>query len=96
MTTGGKDALAVLHRILHAHPSLVVDTSYMAELVREDIAAVRRSVDAIPKPWPEWGGGWSGQVEAALIDAVLSIRARYGSSLHHGSAGSGQPLLELV
>jgi len=80
MTTGGKDALAVLNRILHAHPSLVVDTSYMAELVREDIAAVRRSVDAIPKPWPEWGGGWTGQVEAALIDAVLSIRARYGSS----------------
>ncbi len=33
----------------------------------------------IPTPWPEWRGGWPGEIEAALIDAVLSIRARYGS-----------------
>lgn len=27
---------------------------------------------------PGWPGGWPGQVEAALIDAVFSIRAKYG------------------
>lgn len=25
-----------------------------------------------------WPGGWPGEIEAALIDAVLSIHARYG------------------
>lgn len=29
--------------------------------------------------WTPWPGGWAGQIEAALIDAVLSISARYGS-----------------
>lgn len=28
---------------------------------------------------PGWPGGWPGEIEAALIDAVFSIRARYGS-----------------
>ena len=32
----------------------------------------------MPKPFPEWPGGYPDQVEAALIDAVLSIGARYG------------------
>jgi len=27
----------------------------------------------------EWPGGWPGEIEAAVIDAVFSIRARYGS-----------------
>lgn len=34
----------------------------------------------LPKPFPEWPGGYPNQVEAALIDAVLSIRARYGKA----------------
>lgn len=51
-------------------------SSSAAELAREDIAAVRRKVDGIRRPWPEWGGGWPGQIEAALIDAVLSIQAK--------------------
>ena len=29
--------------------------------------------------WKPWPGGWPDQVEAALIDAVLSIAAQYGS-----------------
>lgn len=29
--------------------------------------------------WTPWPGGWPDQIEAALIDAVLSISARYGS-----------------
>jgi hypothetical protein len=43
---------------------------------------VRQLVDyvraTVPEPWPEWPGGYPGQIEAALLDAVLSIRARYG------------------
>lgn len=33
----------------------------------------------LPEDWPVWPGGWPDQVELALIDAVLSIRSRYGS-----------------
>jgi hypothetical protein len=40
---------------------------------------VRHVEQTIAKPWPQWRGGWPGEIEAALIDAVLSIRARYGS-----------------
>ncbi|MET4060148.1 hypothetical protein ABIB35_001693 [Arthrobacter sp. UYP6] len=29
--------------------------------------------------WTAWPGGWPEQVEAALIDAVMSISAKYGS-----------------
>lgn len=29
--------------------------------------------------WTPWPGGWPNQIEASLIDAVLSIGARYGS-----------------
>lgn len=32
----------------------------------------------LPDPWPTWPGGWPGQTEAAVLDAVLSICARYG------------------
>jgi hypothetical protein len=33
----------------------------------------------LPEAWPTWPGGWPDEIEAALIDAVLSIRANYGS-----------------
>jgi hypothetical protein len=39
------------------------------------LAALDRDLPDIPKTWP---GGWPGEIEACLIDAVLSIRARYG------------------
>ncbi|WP_299038512.1 hypothetical protein [uncultured Pseudokineococcus sp.] len=29
--------------------------------------------------WTEWPGGWKGQSELALLDAVFSISARYGA-----------------
>jgi len=45
-----------------------------------DVDLVVKHVErTIPTPWPEWRGGWPGEIEAALIDAVLSIRAQYGS-----------------
>ncbi|MBO0907781.1 hypothetical protein [Arthrobacter sunyaminii] len=45
---------------------------------------VRQLVDFItaelPRDsWTPWPGGWPDQIEAALIDAVLSISAKYGS-----------------
>ncbi|WP_020143923.1 hypothetical protein [Terracoccus sp. 273MFTsu3.1] len=36
-------------------------------------------VETIGSSPPEWPGGWATEVEAALIDAVFSVRARYGS-----------------
>ena len=44
-----------------------------------DLKVILDGIDSrLPKPFPEWPGGYPDQVEAALIDAVLSIRARYG------------------
>lgn len=46
-----------------------------------DVATLQRAIETkLPQPWTEWPGGWPDEVEAALIDAVLSIRARYGSA----------------
>lgn len=48
------------------------------------VAAVRRE---LPGDWAAWPGGWPDQIEAALIDAVLSIRAQYGQE-HNGVRGA--------
>ena len=42
----------------------------------ETLTAYARAT--LPTTWATWPGGWPGQIEAALLDAVLSIRARYG------------------
>ncbi len=42
----------------------------LAEFVDQELA----------QPWPVFRGGWPGNIEAALVDAVLSIRTKYGSS----------------
>ncbi|WP_299449229.1 hypothetical protein [uncultured Serinicoccus sp.] len=45
----------------------------------DDVTRLQRAVETeLPRPWTEWPGGWPDEVEAALLDAVLSIRARYG------------------
>jgi hypothetical protein len=44
--------------------------------------------ESLPQPWAEWPGGWPNEVESALIDAVLSIRANYGSSSSTGVRGA--------
>lgn len=31
----------------------------------------------LPATWAEWPGGWPGEIEVALIDAVFSIQSRY-------------------
>lgn len=40
---------------------------------------VERTIGTSPSAWP---GGWPNEVEAALLDAVFSVRARYGSRAH--------------
>ena len=42
----------------------------------------------LPSEWPQWGGGWPGEIEAALLDAVLSIRSRYGKKSTTGVRGA--------
>lgn len=44
-----------------------------------DVTALRAHVErTLPAEWPAWPGVWHGQAELALLDAVLSISARYG------------------
>ncbi|MDP9402666.1 MAG: hypothetical protein M3P85_04890 [Actinomycetota bacterium] len=40
----------------------------------------RISRDLPKSSWPTWPGGWRGELEAALLDSVFSIRARYGGT----------------
>jgi hypothetical protein len=44
----------------------------------------------IPEPWTPWPGGRR-EVEAALIDAVLSIQASYGRAATPTRAATGIP-----
>lgn len=44
-----------------------------------DVPTLDAYIDAaVSEDLQEWPGGWPGEIEAALIDAVFSIRARYG------------------
>ena len=47
----------------------------------EDVARVREHIRATigsePEQWTKWPGGWRGDIESALIDAVFSARAIY-------------------
>jgi hypothetical protein len=44
-----------------------------------DLAAMITAIRSpLPSTWAEWPGGWPNEVEGALLDAVLSIRATYG------------------
>jgi hypothetical protein len=44
----------------------------------EDVAKVREHAEATigcdPEQWTKWPGGWRGDIESALIDAVFSAR----------------------
>lgn len=56
----------------------------MADDVRMLVAAVEKE---LPEERAVWPGGWPDQIEAALIDAVRSIRAEYGRA-HNGVRGA--------
>lgn len=43
------------------------------------VKVVDRINDKMPAgTWPVWPSGWEGDTEAALLDSVFSVRARYG------------------
>lgn len=54
--------------------------------VRLVVAAVK---DKLPEVWTAWPGGRKGEIEAALLDAVLSIRSRYGRAAGEGREETG-------
>jgi len=61
----------------------------MTQLEGDKVDQLLEAVAArLPATWPQWGGGWPYEIEAALIDAVLSIRNRYGKSPTSGVRGS--------
>jgi hypothetical protein len=54
----------------------------------EDIGKVRKHVEETiggdPERWTGWPGGWPGDIESALIDAVFSARAIYRTEYGRG------------
>lgn len=58
------------------------------DALAEDIAKVREHVRETigedPAQWTRWPGGWPGDIESALIDAVFSARAIYRSKRGRG------------
>lgn len=57
----------------------VADTKQLVEHIRAELST----------PWTPWPGGRPEQAEAALIDAVLSIRASYGRAAEGNRAATG-------
>lgn len=50
-----------------------------SSIERRDLdALLRYTENEVGNELPPWPGGYPGQIEAALLDAVFSIRARYG------------------
>jgi hypothetical protein len=47
------------------------DTDMLVEKIKRDIPE---------GSWPEWPGGYPGEVEAAVLDSVFSVRASYGTA----------------
>jgi hypothetical protein len=50
-----------------------------------DLDRLLVAIAAIPTPWKEWPGGYPGRLDLALVDAVMSIRFRYGRERKDGS-----------
>ncbi len=50
----------------------------------QQVAAYIASTVGPPGDWAQWPGGWPGDIEAALIDAVFSARAVYRSKRGRG------------
>ena len=57
--------------------------------IKVDDAAQRLTKKLPPRPWAPWPGGWPYQIELAVLDAVFSIRARYGKSEEESKPATG-------
>ncbi|WP_035739582.1 hypothetical protein [Arthrobacter sp. TB 26] len=49
-----------------------------------DLGLLLVAIAAIPTPWKKWPGGYD-RMDLALVDAVMSIRFRYGKERNDGS-----------
>jgi len=52
-----------------------------------DVRKVRERVEGDlgpPREWAKWSGGWPGDIESALVDAVFSARALYSTKNKKG------------
>lgn len=49
-----------------------------------DLDLLLSAVAAVPTPWKKWPGGYQ-RMDSALVDAVMSIRFRYGRERQNGS-----------
>jgi hypothetical protein len=68
--------------------SLLADDTVPA--AEADVRALLRYIDdQIGDEWTEWPGGRPGEIEVALVDAVMSIRARYGRVARDGLRATG-------
>jgi hypothetical protein len=48
------------------------------------MAHIAETVGTSPEGWEQWPGGWPGDIESALVDAVFSARAVYKSTRGRG------------
>jgi len=53
-------------------------TNYRSDAEKEGLArTLRVRLEQEIDPWPTWRGGWPGESDTALVDAVFSTRAKY-------------------
>jgi hypothetical protein len=50
-----------------------------------DLDQLLIAIAAIPTPWRKWPGGYPDRLDLALVDAVMSIRFRYGRERKDGT-----------
>jgi hypothetical protein len=50
-----------------------------------DLDLLLIAIAAIPTPWKKWPGGYPDRLDLALVDAVMSIRFRYGRERRDGT-----------
>lgn len=56
-------------------------SGFAVKVAEQDVASLLEHIrHQLPTTWTAWPGGWRDEVELALVDAVLSIRSRYGTA----------------
>jgi hypothetical protein len=57
----------------------------MSDAAEGDLKKLLLAINAMPTPWTKWPGGYPGRLDLALVDAVMSIRFRYGRERADGT-----------